>query len=220
MHKWMIRIYTDFHWKTTDFHHEIVACLTYCVNREHLGEVCYVELGGTVQEIERPMMDRWQQNAHSLKHAVQCETVMLRERRYLACLEKEDNENYQNSDALEVELEGRRWLILTLDSNFFLVDFKKYVKAWTFLYSDLFRLWRPIGPICRSILVSQIRAQWKNSPVQHRHKYNIHIRAFHLPNGCSTIYVIVPVLVKFGFEAIYSWCRYYTFWQWMSSSCL
>ena len=24
---------------------------------------------------------------------------------------------------------------------------------------DLFRLWRPIGPICRSILVSQIRAQ-------------------------------------------------------------
>ena len=81
--------------------------------------------------------------------------------------------------------------------------------------SDLFRLWRPIEPICRSILVSQICAQWKNSPVQHRHKYNIHvIRAFHLPNG-STIYVVVPVLVKFGFEAIYSWCRYYTFWQWV-----
>ena len=28
-------------------------------------------------------------------------------------------------------------------------------------------------------------------------------------------YVVVPVLVKFVFEAIYSWCRYYTFWQWV-----
>ena len=27
MHKWRIRIDTDFHWKNTDFPHEIVACL-------------------------------------------------------------------------------------------------------------------------------------------------------------------------------------------------
>ena len=30
----------------------------------------------------------------------------------------------------------------------------------------------------------------------------IYIRAFHLLNGCSTIYVVVPVLVKFGFELL------------------
>ena len=27
--------------------------------------------------------------------------------------------------------------------------------------------------------------------------------------GAVLYYVVVPVLVKFGFEAIYSWCRYY-----------
>ena len=34
MHKCMIRIYTDFHWKNTDFPHEIVACLLVLQNKQ------------------------------------------------------------------------------------------------------------------------------------------------------------------------------------------
>ena len=59
-----------------------------------------------------------------------------------------------------------------------------------------------VGPICRSILC--LRFVLNEKTRQYSTATNtIYIRAFHLLNGCSTIYVVVPVLVKFGFEAIY-----------------
>ncbi len=62
---------------------------------------------------------------------------------------------------------------------------------------DLIRLGGLIGPICRSTTsVLDSCLVKKKTLVHYCHKcYNHYVRAFHLLNRCSAIYVLVPVLV-------------------------